>query len=146
MVALLSATVAFMKIISFSLVCRELRAESKGKDQVPSVGRGFANPQGVLEPPILRGLRGLGPPPLCSCFAHFGRRVRARIRCFLWGILGLWRSVFLLGVADLLRVLDAGLMLGGGCPPTPVWFRVSGGGLHVDPFRLARVPRTSGGE
>jgi len=35
-VALLSATVAFMKIISFSLVCRELRAESKGKDKVHS--------------------------------------------------------------------------------------------------------------
>jgi len=33
-IALLSATVAFMKIVSFTLVCRELRLESKGKDKV----------------------------------------------------------------------------------------------------------------
>lgn len=109
-IALLTATVAFLKIISFSLVCRELRLETAGKDKTyrPTLSQLwyfiFA-PTMVLPASVHISVLCLALVEGCGLCRFSSLLIRGRPRCGGGGVarrsaelLGVWAGILVVAV------------------------------------------------
>ena len=124
-----------MKIISFSLVCRELRAESKGKDKVPSVGfAGGCKPPRGFGAPNSKGFEGFGSPPPSLVFREIRAESKGKDKVLSLGDCGIMAFSFPFWSCGFVEGFGCRVDVWRGVPPDTRMVKGVGGWPSCGPF------------